>query len=177
MSECDKGRRSGFSGEKIVESEDFVFFWKPPAVFSQWTPSKFTVDGTTYCCAEQYMMAKKARLFADHVALRNILATKHPGEHQRLGRTVAKFDQKEWDRERFAIVVKANLEKFRQNSEMRSVLLATRGKTLVEASPVDKVWGIGLRADDIYVMNRSKWRGENLLGKALMQVRETLLLG
>lgn len=165
---------SKFSGEQIVETTDFVLFWKPPGVFSQWTASPFTVDGVDYTCAEQFMMAEKARLFGDDAVLGKILKSKSPKTHKALGRKVAGFDGAVWERERLEIVVRGNEAKFGQNPEMRDALLATGEKTLVEASPYDRIWGIGLRADDARAFDRSTWRGLNLLGQALEQVRASL---
>lgn len=169
--------KAKFSGEEVVETENFVFFWKPPAVFGQWTPSRFTVDGVEYVCAEQFMMAEKARVFGDEETLRRILATESPRRHKSLGRTVAGYDEAVWEERRFAIVVRGNCAKFTQNPEMERQLLATGEKTLAEASPYDKIWGIGLRADNPAALDPQKWRGPNLLGKALMEVRDKIRAG
>lgn len=163
-----------FDGSRVIETDTMVLFWQPPAVFGQWTPSPFTVDGVDYGCAEQYMMAAKARLFGDHQTLAKILATTSPREHKALGRQVAGFVSETWERECLAIVVAGNRAKFSQNPDMRAALLATGDKLLVEASPLDKVWGVGLRADDPRIHDRSQWRGTNLLGEALMIVRAEL---
>jgi ribA/ribD-fused uncharacterized protein len=165
---------AGFDGGQVVDSADFVFFWQPPCVYSQWTPARFTVDGVGYGCAEQFMMAEKARLFGDHESRGRILATSSPKAQKALGRKVSGWDEALWDREKLAIVVAGNLAKFSQNPDMLALLLATGDKQLVEASPYDRVWGIGLRADDARVYDRSQWRGENLLGEALVQVRARL---
>lgn len=163
-----------FDGSQVIETSTMVLFWQPPGLFGQWTPSPFTVDGDHYTCAEQFMMAEKARLFADEHTRRQILATDSPRDHKALGRQVRGFVSDVWDRERLAIVVRGNLAKFSQNPEMRAALLATGDKLLVEASPLDKIWGVGLRADDPKIHDRDKWRGKNLLGEALMRVRAEL---
>jgi len=163
-----------FTGEEVLETPDFVFFWKPPAVFGQWTPSPFTVDGVAYQCAEQFMMAEKARLFGDEETRKKMLGTDDPRAHKRLGRQVRGFEDAVWVAHRYDIVVAGNLAKFGQNQSMREVLLRTGTKILAEASPLDRIWGIGLRADDPRALERSQWRGENLLGEALMVVRTRL---
>lgn len=162
------------SREDLVETDGFVLFWRPPAVFSQWTPSTFTVDGVTYSCAEQFMMAEKARLFGDETTRARILATTSPREHKRLGRLVAGFVDEVWERERVEIVVRGNLAKFSQDPALLEALLATGDKVLVEASPTDRVWGVGRRPTDPAACQPERWRGQNLLGKALERVRHAL---
>lgn len=163
-----------FDGSQVIETETMVLFWQPPGVFGQWTESPFEVDGVRYVCAEQFMMAEKARLFGDEATRAKILADPSPRAHKALGRAVAGFDEATWTRERLEIVVRGNRAKFGQNPAMRAALLATGDKLLVEASPLDRVWGVGLRADDPRIHDRAQWRGENLLGEALMRVRAEL---
>jgi hypothetical protein len=167
-------RPDDFDGSQVIETETMVLFWQPPAVFGQWTSSRFVVDGVTYGCAEQFMMAEKARLFGDEATRAKILATDSPRQHKALGREVAGFVQAVWDRECLEIVVRGNRAKFGQNPDLRAALLATGDKLLVEASPLDRVWGVGLRADDPRIHDTSRWRGKNLLGEALMRVRAEL---
>ena len=166
-----KRRQDDFDGSQVIETATMVLFWQPPGVYGQWTHSPFTVDGVDYVCAEQFMMAEKARLFGDEEVRAQIIATPSPRDHKALGRAVRNFDQDTWEAERVAIVVRGNLAKFQQNPEMGAQLLATGDKLLVEASPLDRIWGVGLRADDSRVHDRGTWRGQNLLGEALMQVR------
>jgi ribA/ribD-fused uncharacterized protein len=142
--------------------------------FSQWYDSPFEVAGIIYKTAEHYMMAKKARLFGDLDTETKIIASNNPGAAKQLGREVRNFDEKIWIQHRFEIVVQANLEKFSQHTELKEFLLNTGEKILVEASPVDKIWGVGLAADDPAVENPNLWQGLNLLGFALMDVREIL---
>ena len=163
-----------FSGEEVVWTDRFVFFWKPPATFGQWTPSPFTVDGEHYVCAEQYMMAEKARLFGDEDVRRRILQSPSPRQHKKLGREVKGFDPATWEAHRLDIVVRGNLAKFTQHPEMRAELLSTGDRILVEASPLDQIWGIGLRADHPDAQHPDQWVGLNLLGEALMKVRAQL---
>ncbi|WAZ24448.1 NADAR family protein [Streptomyces cinnabarinus] len=141
---------------------------------SQWWPSPFTVDGVVYATAEHWMMAGKARLFADPEAERQVLAAEHPSQAKNAGRSVRAFDEETWARERFDIVVEGSVHKFASNEALRTYLLGTGNRVLVEASPVDRVWGIGLAANDDGAMDPQRWRGPNLLGFALMEAREKL---
>ena len=161
--------------EVILWTDAFVFFWRPPAPFGQWTPATFEVDGITYSCAEQYMMAEKARLFKDEAIRDRILNTDDPREHKRLGREVSGFSVEVWEAHREDIVFRANVAKFSQNPDLFRVLAQTGQRTLVEASPYDRIWGIGLRGTDPRAADPAKWRGLNLLGKVLMRVRDQLL--
>lgn len=159
----------------------FLCFWghrpqRPDTVdkacLSQWYPAPFQVEGVHYPTAEHYMMAEKARLFGDAQTEAKILAASHPGAAKRAGREVGNFAEKRWESARLAIVVRGNLAKFRQNPSLRAFLLSTGDRVLVEASPVDRIWGIGLAADDPQATDPSRWRGLNLLGFGLMKVRE-----
>ncbi|MEV5882978.1 NADAR family protein [Streptomyces sp. NPDC052020] len=144
-----------------------------PGCLSQWWPSPFTVDGVEYATAEHWMMAGKARLFADPEAEERVLAADHPAEAKKAGR-VRGFDEAVWERERFGIVVEGSVHKFAAHAEPRAFLLGTGERVLVEASPVDRVWGIGLAADDEAAADPERWRGLNLLGFALMEARARL---
>lgn len=170
----DRGAHDDFDGSQVIETATMVLFWQPPALFGQWTPSTFVLAGCTYTCAEQFMMAEKARLFGDEATRAKILATSSPREHKALGRTVANFDHARWEAACVDIVVRGNLAKFSQNPALLAALLATGEKLLVEASPLDRIWGVGLRADDPRIHERAQWRGQNLLGEALMRVRAEL---
>ncbi|MEO1228621.1 MAG: NADAR family protein [Myxococcota bacterium] len=161
----------------------YLFFWghtEAPgrvtqACLSQWYPSSFTVDGQTYATAEHWMMAEKARLFGDLAACRQVFAAEHPGEAKRIGRGVQGFESVTWEAARFDIVVRGSFEKFRQNPELRAFLETTGERILVEASPRDRIWGIGLAAQDPRAENPHAWNGLNLLGFALMVARAQLL--
>ncbi|MFF0596591.1 NADAR family protein [Streptomyces antibioticus] len=148
-----------------------------PSCLSQWWPSPFVVDGVAYATAEHWMMARKARLFGDAEAERAALAAGHPSEAKKAGRLVRGFDDTVWERERFGIVVEGSVHKFASNPGLRSFLLSTGDRVLVEASPVDRVWGIGLAADDEAALDPQRWRGPNLLGFALMEARRRLREG
>ncbi|WP_328942292.1 NADAR family protein [Streptomyces sp. NBC_00250] len=142
---------------------------------SQWWPAPFVVDGVSYATAEHWMMAAKARLFEDAEAERAALTAGTPAEAKKAGRLVRGFDDTVWARERFGIVVEGSVHKFSSDEALRAYLLGTRGRVLVEASPLDRVWGIGLAADDPRAQDPARWRGDNLLGFALMEARERLL--
>ncbi|MGW1955533.1 NADAR family protein [Streptomyces sp. NPDC001920] len=141
---------------------------------SQWWPSPFTVEGLTYATAEHWMMAEKARLFGDAEAERRVLDADHPSVAKKAGRLVRGFDDAVWERERFRIVVEGSVHKFAAHPDLREFLLRTGDRVLVEASPVDRVWGIGLAARDDGAGDPERWRGPNLLGFALMEARERL---
>ena len=161
------------SDANSADPEDrFVFFWD--GFLSQWQPCVFEIDGVTYNCAEQYMMHCKALLFGDTAMAERILSAGTPREQKLMGQRVQGFDSAVWEREREGIVFRGNTAKFSQNSGLRKKLLRTGDKTLVEASPHDIIWGIGLAADDPDALDPDKWRGQNLLGKTLMAVRERL---
>ncbi|EUD09556.1 NADAR family protein [Providencia alcalifaciens] len=142
--------------------------------FSQWYPAPFIVDNNRFASAEHFMMAEKARLFDDNETLQKIIHAPNPGAAKAFGREVRGFKQDIWDANRFNIVVKANLAKFSQNEALKQFLLATNERVLVEASPVDKIWGIGLAEDAENIENPLTWKGLNLLGFALMEVRAQL---
>ncbi|KAI9033010.1 hypothetical protein DFJ74DRAFT_650427 [Hyaloraphidium curvatum] len=156
------------------ETATHVFFWRTADVFSQWHPSPFTHADTDYPTAEHFMMATKALLFKDLPSFLRITQTESPEQVKKLGRGVRGFDARVWDDNKFETVVLGNYLKFSQNPGLRAALLATGDKILVEASPVDRIWGIGLAEDDPDAEDEAKWKGENLLGKALMRVRADL---
>jgi ribA/ribD-fused uncharacterized protein len=157
----------------IILTERFVLFWNGWA--SQWFPSPFTLDGVYYGCCEQFMMAEKARVFDDEDSLRQILAAHHPREQKSLGRKVRDFDAGLWNSACRGVVFTANLAKFSQNDALRERLLNTGDRTIVEASPVDTIWGIGLAPNDPKACQPDQWRGTNWLGIALMQTRDALV--
>ncbi|MFJ8193526.1 NADAR family protein [Streptomyces sp. NPDC096094] len=148
-----------------------------PSCLSQWWPSPFTVAGVEYATAEHWMMAGKARLFGDAEAERRVLAADRPAEAKKAGRLVRGFDETVWERDRFGIVVEGSVHKFASDPALRAFLLNTGERVLVEASPMDRVWGIGLPAADEAATDPERWRGANLLGFALMTARERLRTG
>lgn len=157
-------------GEKL----EFEFFFRSDNPFSQWYLSNFEIDGVKYSCMEQYMMAEKARLFKDYDIEKEIMKATIQKDMKGLGRLVKGFDNDIWDKHKVGIIIKGNLAKFSQNKVLLKKLLSTGSKILVEASPWDKIWGIGLSADNISNKNPNSWRGKNLLGFALMEVRKEL---
>ncbi len=161
--------------------DDFIFFWRhtpskdgniTQTCLSQWWSCDFMEDGILFCCAEQYMMYKKALLFEDYKHAQEILLTKTPKRIKELGRLVEGFADEIWNTEKEKIVLRGNLLKFSQNSELRNYLTSTGNKILVEASPYDKVWGIGMKSNDDDVCDPGKWHGKNLLGFILMEARD-----
>lgn len=141
---------------------------------SQWYDSPFMVDDVHYPTAEHYIMAQKAKLFGDTAIFYQIIHTRHPKQAKDLGRKIAGFDEAIWLTHRFDIVVVGNLAKFSQNPALKAYLLNTNNRILVEASPVDQVWGVGLAKDNDKIANPTTWQGLNLLGFALMTVRDKL---
>jgi len=153
--------------------EKFTFFWSGP--FSQWHPSPFVRESVWYSHAEQYMMAEKAMMFGDIEAHRRIMGAADPADQKRYGREVKNFIKKEWDEVARDIVFRGNYAKFTQNTELKEILLKTAGTTLVEASPHDKIWGIGLRKNNPRAYKRETWLGTNWLGETLTKVREAII--
>jgi ribA/ribD-fused uncharacterized protein len=161
----------------------YVFFWghqpkKDGSVSescsSQWWVSPFTVEGVEYRTAEHWMMAQKARLFGDQKHAQRVLASASPAEAKKIGRLVEGFDPRQWDQHKYEYVREGNYHKFSQHPALREFLLNTGDRVLVEASPVDKIWGIGMAKTDDHIHNPARWKGENLLGFALMEVRDEL---
>jgi conserved hypothetical protein, ribA/ribD-fused len=157
---------------------DYEFFWghtqKQPGIidkscFSQWFPASFKADDVMYPTAEHWMMAKKALLFNDRQRYNNIITAASPAIAKKEGRAVANFNEQVWKQHAYNFVVEGNLHKFSQHAEMKSFLWATGNKIIVEASPFDKIWGIGMKEHET---NPFKWKGTNLLGFALMEVRD-----
>lgn len=158
----------------LYTMSSFTFFFTEASPFSQWYRCQFEADGHTFGCAEQYMMHGKALLFGDAEVAAEILAASHPRQHKALGRKVRGFDERVWRASREGIVMAGSRAKFTQNAELREVLLATAGTTLVEASPYDRIWGIGLAATDPRALDPAQWRGQNLLGHILTRLRDSL---
>jgi ribA/ribD-fused uncharacterized protein len=156
----------------------FTFFWRENnknGFLSQWYYSPFQDDeGIIYNCSEQYMMYHKAKLFNDNLIAEYILNTTLPYEQKKLGKKVKNFNQKIWNEQCESIVFTANLLKFSQNPKLKEMLLNTKDTILVEASPYDNIWGIGLSESDKRALDSKKWLGENKLGKILINVRNIL---
>jgi len=170
--------RASFSGNELKvleqamrEEKSHVFFWN--GIYSQWYKCEFTVDGNLFSSSEQYMMWAKATLFGDVETANKILASTNPRKIKELGREVKNFDASLWELNKFNFVIEGNFHKFSQNKDLKNALLSSE-KTLVEAAPDDKIWGIGLHPTDDLVVNPENWLGTNLLGEALMKVRTLL---
>lgn len=153
-------------------TEDYVFFWGGP--FSQWFKSEFTLEGEKFTSAEQYMMWKKAMLFEDTEVANAIMRTNNPKEQKALGRKVRGFDKKKWESVCVGYVTKGNYAKFTQNPDLLLELKLQGEREIVEASPYDRIWGIGKHFNDDDIEDKSSWKGTNWLGIAIMNVRETL---
>jgi len=161
----------------------FIFFWSHQprrdgkigkSCLSQWWPSPFEVGGITYPTAEHYMMAGKASLFGDEETLEKILMIPDPRIAKRLGRSVRGFDEDLWQAHRRDIVLRGSEAKFSQNPELLTFLLNTGTCILVEASPFDRIWGIGLNESDPRTLDPTQWCGQSLFGFVLMEVRSRL---
>lgn len=161
----------------------YIFFWGHTRkdneevgkfVFSQWFYAPFMVDGVEYKTAEHWMMANKALLFNDSEIFEKIVSAEEPAEVKDLGRRIKNFVELTWNQKKYEIVKAGNTHKFQQHEKFRDYLIQTGDRIIVEASPVDTIWGIGLTADAKQIENPYTWRGENLLGFALMEVRDRL---
>jgi ribA/ribD-fused uncharacterized protein len=141
---------------------------------SQWWPCRFTLNGQRYSSAEQFMMASKARLFGDSETCAAILSTDDPARMKALGRKVRGYDEARWTAVRFDAVSVGNVAKFGQDELLKHYLLSTGEDVLVEASPTDRVWGVGWAPKDSRARDPRQWQGLNLLGFALMRARDVL---
>jgi hypothetical protein len=150
----------------------YVFFWN--GIYSQWHKANMTIDRIEYNSCEQYMMHQKAMLFGDEETAELIMQEKNPREQKKFGRKIQGFDKAIWDKNSLAIVYRGNLAKFSQNEGLKKELLATGDRILVEASPVDNIWGIGLDEKAKGVEDPANWKGLNLLGQAITLVKNEL---
>ncbi|MBK9201181.1 MAG: NADAR family protein [Candidatus Obscuribacter sp.] len=158
-----------FYGHKVSEDGSIT-----DSCLSQWYPATFKIDDVSYKTAEQFMMAQKARLFGDEDMLNKILQCQTPKEAKAYGRKVQNFVDEKWKEHCSQIVVKANQAKFSQNPELAKYLLSTEPHVLVEASLWDRIWGIGMAKSNTKALDPKQWKGQNLLGFALMEVRDQL---
>lgn len=161
----------------------YIFFWGHTNkyneeigefCFSQWFECPFNVDNITYRTAEHWMMSHKALLFGDKNNFDKIINCEKPRKAKELGRQVLGYEEQTWNENKFKIVILGNIHKFNQHPKFAEYLLKTDGRILVEASPVDTIWGIGLSQDSKDIENIYAWRGLNLLGFALMAARDFL---
>lgn len=154
--------------------DEFVFFWGNISPFSNWHRSEFTHNGTTYNCSEQFMMQQKALLFGDLDVAKKVMETTSPSKQKGLGRTIRGFDKEMWLQNAIQIMVPGLVSKFTQVPHCYEAMRATGKKTIVEASPVDDIWGIGLSETDPRAWNKDTWQGLNMLGTCLMKVRSEI---
>lgn len=154
--------------------EKFTPFYN--GVFCQWYPSPMRIDGVTYSCAEQYMMAKKALLFGDVASHEKIMLADSPAEQKALGRKVIGFDVERWESVARDVVMRASLAKFTSSKKLYDQLMLTAGTILVEASPTDDIWGVCLHEMDPRVHDRALWQGRNWLGQVLTDLRESMMV-
>jgi ribA/ribD-fused uncharacterized protein len=182
----------------------YIAFWKPRdpgGLYSQWYSSKFVFNAKTrqelpdpitslsifsdhpdlidgiegsYSCAEQFMMIGKALLFKDEYIATQIRDEDSPARHKKLGRRVSNFDNTVWMSYATDIVTLASYLKFSQNWRLKKEILETGNATLIEGSPMDKIWGVNLRYDDSTIADPKNWKGLNLLGQCLMEAREII---
>lgn len=153
-------------------NNDYEFFWG--GIYSNWALSSIIVEDMEFNCVEQYMMYKKAEVAGDIESMAAVMATPMPNEQKAIGRRITGYDDEVWAAVRYEIVKDAIRAKFTQIPDLREQLLASGNKHIVEASPYDVVWGIGLGEDDPLRLDEKNWRGENLLGKCIMDVRDEL---
>lgn len=158
----------------MITTDTHVFFYS--GVFSNWYPAKFSyqVGGLQFKNTEQAFMVEKARFFSDRDIMTQILQTPDPREVKALGRKIKNYNDKAWNCVRYGMMVYVNYLKFSQNQELAAELRAVGNRTLVEASPYDKIWGIGLGLGDPEIFTPELWNGQNLLGKALREVQGML---
>lgn len=172
-----------------IVKNNYALFWA--GKLSQWYPAKIVINGESYCCNEQYMMACKALLFEDYETYRKIMNTQSPREQKALGRQVKYFDEGRWYKTGFfsggnwyadkngkpyayQIVLRANLAKFSQHKTLKKLVFESGDLIFVEASPYDKIWGIGLDAKDPKAWDEATWQGKNWLGNCITLARDTL---
>lgn len=152
-------------------TDKHVLFWG--TIFSNWATARFIVDGNEFRTSEQYFMYMKAKTFNDEDTAQEILQKgRDPKEAKKLGRKVKNYDDTVWNKKRYDIMFNAIKYKFDANPKMKKELMSYGDRIFVEASPYDIVWGIGIHEDDIDADDETKWKGTNLLGKALTELRE-----
>ena len=168
----DKGDYKETDITVAPNGKKYVFFWAGP--YSNWHNQPFNHEGTTYNCSEQFMMQQKALRFGDTEIAYEVMAAMTPGVQKALGRQVRGFDVSTWQAEAIDIMVPALVSKFTATPRLKQLILDSGDATLVEASPYDTVWGVGLSADDERILDEAQWRGKNFLGIALMRARDII---
>lgn len=158
----------------MIKTDTHLYFYGGQAIYSNFWPCKFTNGAVDFTTTEQAFMYYKALFMGDNSTALKILNTAHPKDCKQLGREIKFYDNSLWSDIRFGTMVYVNRLKFTQNAAFTKELIETGDRILVEASPYDKIWGIGLGLDNPDIYNQGKWQGQNLLGKALMEVRKSL---
>ncbi|WP_429037737.1 NADAR family protein [Aeromonas media] len=160
-----------------ITNENFVLFWRSDSIYSNWHTRNcsFIWRGVRFFNSEAALMYAKAEFFGDRKNMARVLANQNPYDAKGFGRDVTPYVDAQWAAARYQVMVEILIEKFSQNKHLLEQLLATGNRTLVEASPSDTTWGVGLAPENPLAQDPSKWRGQNLLGKALMEVRIALL--
>jgi len=159
----------------MKSNETHIFFWN--GIYSNWYPAKFSYKGNEFENSEQAFMWEKANFFGDYKIANIVLETPEPRENKKLGRRVKNFNSFKWDQVSKNFMYDVNKSKFEQNPGLKAQLLQTDGKDLVEASPYDKIWGIGMTEDDAVGVTPNEWLGKNYLGEVLTKLRKDLLNG
>lgn len=154
-------------------TDKMVLFWDGP--FSNFEFCEIKLEGKTFTSSEQAFMYYKALTFNAKEIAKQILKASTPAEAKKMGRKILAYDDEKWDKVRYQIMLKVCRAKYSQNEKLKQKLLSYVGLTFVEASPMDKIWGIGLGQDDLRALDVSQWKGQNLLGKVLNEVQAELL--
>jgi ribA/ribD-fused uncharacterized protein len=169
------GSQTDTGGFAMMVADDCILFWG--GWLSQWYKAPMMLQGLRFACCEQFMMAGKAKLFGDDDAFAEIMETDNPRRHKEIGRKVQNFSIETWDRHAQEIVTIGNYAKFTQNDRLKDLLLNETGRMCIAEATSDSVWGIGLHRDDPAIGDRKQWKGRNLLGKCLMEVRRHIREG
>lgn len=156
---------------------DAIFFYRVGdayGAFSNWAPTPFTVDGVSFSTAEQYIMYRKCLTFGDTVTAEKLLSSDSPKEQKALGREAAGYIDSVWAGIRQTVAIRGLYAKFSQDAELKRLLLGTGDAVLVECTSNDRIWACGLDRDDDDRLSADRWKGQNILGFALMEVRNML---
>ena len=156
--------------ERITNTH--IFFWG--SELSNWYVCVFKYKGHEFRNSEQAFMWEKAMHFNDITIANEILKEPNPRRNKELGRKVRNFNGEEWAKVSLKYMIDINYVKWSSNDKLKKLLLSTDNKILVEASPYDTIWGIGIHWDDDDVLDEKKWKGTNWLGKSLMEVRNKI---
>jgi len=157
------------------ETDTHNYFWG--SEFSNWYSCIFEYKGHTFFNSEQAFMWEKARFFDDHEIEKILLSETNPAHAKALGRKVKNFDADMWMAASYPAMIAVNFAKWNSSPVLKELIISTDPKIIVEASPYDKIWGVGLNEDDDLILDEKNWEGMNLLGKALMNVRRELIEG